>query len=222
MALLSVHKLEKQFSGVPVLDGISFEVKEAQRLIVTGANGSGKTTLLYCLAGLLTPDGGSIEGPCAPRQRAREQAANVGFAGLESFLYDEMSIAENLSFYAGLLPIDNPLQRLSELGHYFGIRPVLQKRPGECSAGVLRRVGFVRAALAEPQLLILDEPFAFIDAAARLDLERFIERHCERGGSVLYSTNEPQVVEEAEVFQRLHLNRGQVSQPRFIEREVVH
>ncbi|MDQ3785039.1 MAG: heme ABC exporter ATP-binding protein CcmA [Actinomycetota bacterium] len=127
-----------------------------------GPNGSGKSTLLRVLAGLLRPGGGTVTWGGIPLNISDEAfRARVGYAGHESGLYDRLSVRENLELFGALHGVD--AVRVEEMLELVGLQDRGCSPAGELSAGLRRRAAVARALLHEPQLLLLDEPYANLD-----------------------------------------------------------
>lgn len=127
-----------------------------------GPNGSGKSTLLRLLAGLIRPGGGTVTWDGVPLDISDEGfRARVGYAGHGSGLYDRLSVRENLELFGALHGVDTA--RVEEMLDLVGLRDRGSLPAGELSAGLKRRAAVARALLHEPQLLLLDEPYANLD-----------------------------------------------------------
>ena len=165
---------------LPVLDRMSVEVPGGGIVALIGPNGCGKSTLLRVIAGLLTPDRGSVtlDGAAivAPDPR-------IGLVFQEPRLLPWRSAARNITYPLELAgwPADRRAQRLRELADLVALDPgVTDNRPSELSGGTRQRVALARALALEPEVLLLDEPFSALDALTRerfdLELLRLWER----------------------------------------------
>jgi ABC-type multidrug transport system ATPase subunit len=163
---VALRDLRRDYNDRPVLRGVSLELGIGETLAVIGPNGAGKTTLIRILATLLRPTGGSVEvlGAELPRQ-AHLARGRIGYLAHSALLYRDLTVIENLEFNARLHRIDSPRRRIDELLDAAG----LGRRGGELvrnlSAGMLQRAAVCRALLADPELLLLDEPRAHLDVA---------------------------------------------------------
>lgn|GEM_PF-17428 len=168
---LSAEGLRHAYGFRRVLAGVDLRLDPGEIVAVFGPNGAGKSTLLAALAGLLRPDAGTVrwwggDAAAAPGRVRRR----VGLVGHRSFLFDELTALENLTYYARLLGLASPSERAREaiaaegLGLHAG-RPV-----GELSRGMTQRLALCRAWLAAPRVVLADEPATGLDpeAAGRL------------------------------------------------------
>jgi heme exporter protein A len=130
-----------------------------------GPNGSGKSTLLRALAGLLKPSAGTVtvagRDPCASSEKGR---GRLGYAGHEAGLYARLSLLENLQLFATLYGVE--ASRADEVIEALGLKDHASRLVVELSAGLKRRAAAARALLHDPDVLLLDEPYANLDDAA--------------------------------------------------------
>jgi heme exporter protein A len=165
VAALLLEGLTRHYGEREALSGVSLTVNEGQTLVVFGPNGAGKTTLLRVLATLLRPHAGkvSVLGSQLPDE-AWAVRGRVGLLGHEPLLYRELTARENLRFHARLYGVDDA--RVQELLEALA----MSTRAGEplrtLSRGMVQRVAVARAVLHDPELLLLDEPYANLDPAA--------------------------------------------------------
>jgi NitT/TauT family transport system ATP-binding protein len=155
---------------LPVLDGLDLEIGGGEIVALIGPNGSGKSTLLRVMAGLLAPDGGSVELDGAP---ILGPDPRIGLVFQEPRLLPWRSAADNITYPLELAgwPPARRRERLEALIKLVALDPsVLGNRPAELSGGQAQRVALARALALEPGVLLLDEPFSALDALSR---ERF-------------------------------------------------
>jgi ABC-type multidrug transport system ATPase subunit len=138
-----------------VLRGIDLQVPRGGFLLVTGRNGSGKSTLLRLFAGLLAPSAGdlSVEAP----RRA------IGYLGHDPLVYRQLTALENLELYGRLYRVPERRERVGMLLERYGLWAVRHDRVGSYSRGMQQRLALCRTLLHDPELLLLDEPFAGLD-----------------------------------------------------------
>ncbi|HXO20060.1 MAG TPA: ABC transporter ATP-binding protein [Thermoanaerobaculia bacterium] len=193
--------VSRRFGHLAVLAGVSGEVSAGQALLVTGANGSGKSTLLRCLAGLLAPDSGEIE--CREEGRsldAAERRRRVGMVAPDIAFYEELTVAENLAFFARLRRA-RP-ERPAELLERVGLPG--DRMAGALSSGMRQRLRWVWALLHRPRLLLLDEPFQNLDRPGETVTRELLEEHLAAGEGLAVIAN-PSSLEVSRVAARLEL-----------------
>jgi heme exporter protein A len=184
--VIRARNLGKRFGDRRVLRGIDLEVPRGGFLLVTGPNGSGKTTLLRLLAGLAAPTEGEVE--------VAVERGRLGFLAHEPLVYRELTAIENLELYGRLYRVPERRERIGMLLERFGLWEQRHDRVASYSRGMTQRLALCRALLHEPELLVLDEPFAALDAdgAALLDRE-LAERRIAH--TFVVSTHDPARVE---------------------------
>ena len=176
--MLLAEGLRHRFGAIRALDDVSFTVQPGQTLAVFGPNGAGKTTLLKVLAGLIQPQHGraAVDGG----RRA------IGWIGHQPQLYGQLTVRENLRFWATLYDVQVPGDLLPRLGLEAHVdRPVRA-----LSRGLVQRVAIARALVHDPPVLLLDEPFTGLDRVAAEALSRLLAEHAAAGrASVLVTHN---------------------------------
>jgi heme exporter protein A len=174
---IELRGLRREFGDRTALAGVSARLEPGESLAVLGPNGSGKSTLLRILAGLLRPSGGqvSILGCALPKETHRLRG-RVGYLGHSPLLYRDLSPRENLGLTAALHGLDPAVSegRIEELLEAVRMSRRGDDRVAELSAGMKQRIDICRAVLHEPELLLLDEPDAHLDAEARVLVDPLI------------------------------------------------
>src|SRR6266498_2277933 len=176
--MLLAERLRHRFGAVTALDDVSFSVQPGQTLAVFGPNGAGKTTLLKVLAGLIQPQGGRAQVDGGRRA--------IGWIGHQPQLYAQLTVRENLRFWASLYDVQPPHDLLPRLGlAEHADRPVRA-----LSRGLIQRVAIARALVHDPAVLLLDEPFTGLDRTAAEAFSRLLAQHAAAGrASVLVTHN---------------------------------
>ena len=159
---LSVADLSCTRGGRPVLHGIGFALADGEALVLRGPNGAGKSTLLRALAGLLPADRPRSRSTARRRADADAWAERVAYAGHLDAVKPQLTVAENLAFWAALFGGDGRRRRSPPSTS----RRSPTGRRSCCSAGQKRRLGLARLLLAPRRLWLLDEPTVALDAAA--------------------------------------------------------
>ncbi len=162
--------LRRDFGERTAIVHVSARLQPGESMAVLGPNGSGKSTILRVLAGLLRPSGGEVSVlGCALPKETHLLRGRVGYLGHAPLLYRDLSARENLGLAAALHGLDQTASaaRIEELLEAVGMARRGDDRVAELSAGMKQRVDICRAVLHEPELLLLDEPDAHLDAEAR-------------------------------------------------------
>lgn len=217
--LLRARDLTQSFATadgpVRVLDGVSLDLDAGQTLALTGESGSGKSTLLHLIAGLDTPDGGTIH--VAGRDiaglddagRAALRRSEVGLVFQQFNLIPSLSVADNLSFHARLAGRADP-DRLARLADRLGLQDHLSKYPEQLSGGQQQRVAVGRTLAASPRLVLADEPTGNLDeATGTAVLSLMLELVSEAGAGFLMVTHSDRLADRLDA--RLHLRAGRVA-----------
>jgi heme exporter protein A len=198
-AALAVEDLARSFGHVRALRGVSFALGRGEVLAIFGPNGAGKSTLLRLLAGVLHADRGRILLGGTPLVRGDAlQRRRIGLISHASLLYDGLTAAENLEFYARLYGLADPpgvaLRALAGVG----LADRATSAAGTMSRGMLQRLAIARALLHEPDLVLLDEPFTGLDQRSAAALrDQLVRLRAERRTVVLVTHNIDEGVELA-------------------------
>lgn len=185
--LLSLHEVSYGYGTQPVLDRVSLDVHRDDFLAIIGPNGGGKTTLVKLMLGLLQPWSGTIDRAFAPERGAvgyvPQHAVQDPVFPLEVADAVRMGRVGGKRFVARYTRDDD--RRVGELLAELGLEALARRRVGELSGGEHQRVMLARALAGEPQLLVLDEPFASVDAESRATIQEILRRTNERVPVVL-------------------------------------
>jgi nitrate/nitrite transport system ATP-binding protein len=192
MALLELKGVRKAFGTTEVLGGIDLSIERGEFVSIVGFSGSGKTTLMSILAGLLTPDAGSVLLNGVPvHEPGRERA--VVFQNYS--LLPWMTVHENVALGVDQAFSDWPAdRRRAHVEKYVGmvkLTPARNKKPHELSGGMRQRVAVARALAMDPEILLMDEPLGALDALTRATLQEELQRICgEDRKTVVLITND--------------------------------
>lgn len=190
-----IKGIEKSYGKKSVLRGVSFSAERGDAVAIIGGNGRGKSTLLKCLAGILRPDAGSFLWEGAELLRSRELKSLVSYVPQGTPLIEELSARDNLRLWYSRGEMELSLEK--GLLRDLGIDEFLKTRASRLSIGMRKRLTIACAIARDPQIILLDEPTASLDIAARERLWQFFDAHCARGGVMILVTHELRDIERS-------------------------
>ena len=211
---IEATSVSKRFGDYTALEDVTLEVPEGSLTALLGPSGSGKSTLLRIIAGLETPDGGTVRIDGADLTGARPQDRGIGFVFQHYAAFGHMSVRDNVAF--GLTIRKRPRAevqgRVDELLELVGLTKWGSQRPHQLSGGQRQRMALARALAVQPSVLLLDEPFGALDATVRAELRAWLRRmHDERGVTTLLVTHDQE--EAMEVADRIAvMHAGRIEQ----------
>ena len=174
---------------VEALRGVDLSVEEGEALGLLGPAGAGKSTLLLCIAGLLRPDEGVITW-FGRRRAAPMPPPGIAYAPERSIHYSFLTVRESLEYYATLQDIPGARGRIEEAMHASALAGLAHRRVALLSRGVRQRLDIARALLSSPRLLLLDEPLADLDPAARRTSREILRTLAGQGVTLVVATRE--------------------------------
>ena len=211
---VELRNINKHFGDFKASNNVNFGVKRGRLIGLLGPSGSGKTTILRMIAGLETPDSGDIfiadrrVNDLAPGKRG------IGFVFQNYALFRHMTVRENIAFGLKVQKesADKINARVDELIHLIGLDKFADRYPMQLSGGQRQRVAFARALAPSPRLLLLDEPFAAIDAKVRKELRSWLRDTIHKLGitSIFVTHDQDEAVEVADDI--IITNKGRVEQ----------
>jgi len=180
--MVEVKDLHKSFNSNLVLDGVSFNVDEAENMVVFGRSGTGKSVLLKCIIRLMEPDAGniSVDGQDVLQLDSKELnllRKDIGFLFQGAALYDSMSVRENLEFPLKRnfdLPQSEIDERVYKVLDAVSLEEAVDKMPSELSGGMRKRVGLARSIITNPNLMLYDEPTTGLDPITAKEISTLI------------------------------------------------
>jgi heme ABC exporter ATP-binding subunit CcmA len=196
---------------VTVLGGINLRLLIGETLALMGPNGAGKSTLLKCLAGAIRPNGGQIRWFGGLATRSPVVRRRIGFIGHEFGLYRELTAAENLIFAGRMYGVERPAERADELLVNAGLEWAANRAVGKLSQGTCRRIAIARALMHDPQLILLDEPFASLDEGGTVWLEQLFDQWRHEARTVCFASHDARQNREL-AHRTIRLQRGLVAE----------
>lgn len=204
----------KNYGDFRASDHVSFGIEKGKLVALLGPSGSGKTTLLRMIAGLETPNSGDIY---IDGQRVNDVPAakrGIGFVFQNYALFRYMTVYDNIAFGLRVQKADKKKidERVRELIKLIGLEGLEKRYPSQLSGGQRQRVAFARALAPNPQLLLLDEPFAAIDAKVRKELRSWLREMIEKLGvtSIFVTHDQDEAIEVADEI--IITNKGRIEQ----------
>ena len=202
-AAIQAQDVRKRFGDVEALRGLDLEVRAGEIVGLLGPNGSGKTTFIRSLAGLVRIDGG-VERVLGRAPRDAVASGLVGYMTQGPALYGELSVRENLAFFAALRGLRDQASAIDEALRVVSLTERRGSPVATLSGGLRQRVSLAVALLGRPPLLLLDEPTVGVDPALRREFWAFFRELASSGTAILVSSH---VMDEAERCDRLALIR---------------
>ena len=202
---IGIDAVTKRFGDLTAVNNVSLTIQPGEVLALLGPNGAGKTTLLDMVLGFTEPHRGSIRVFDLAPKRAASQG-HVGAVLQDGGLLNDLTVGETIRMIAAChhrhLPVDEVMQRA-------GVTAFAKRKIKKCSGGQKQRLRFALALLTDPQLLILDEPTAGMDASARKDFWDTMHAEAERGRTIVFATH---YLREADDYadRVVLMNQGQV------------
>jgi NitT/TauT family transport system ATP-binding protein len=194
--MLRVEHLSKIYGegdkAVEAIADLNFEVRESEFVTIVGPSGCGKTTLLKCMSGLLRPSGGRVSLQNEPITGPPERMALV-FQEYSRSLFPWMSVRQNVGFPLRRKKLDKAeaARRVDDAVASVDLTAFVDRYPWELSGGMQQRVAIARAMAYQPDIMLMDEPFASVDAQTRADLEDLVLRvRHEYGVTVVFVTHD--------------------------------
>ena len=183
--------VSKSFSSYVVLKDISFQISAGESLCICGPNAAGKTTLLRIIAGLLHPTRGLVRiGGLNSRNHAHKTKAKLGAIFHKTMIYPQLTVAENLRFFAKLYGLKSCESDIQALLEQTGLARYRHDSAGVLSRGMAQRLAIARALVHKPAVLLADEPFTGLDTQAGKILLTLLNKFKDQNGAVVMSTHQ--------------------------------
>lgn len=200
--------------AVPVLQDINYTFKSTNSYAISGVSGTGKSTLMHLLAGIDTPNAGTIFfdelaiNTLSPKQIEQFRNKKIGVVFQESYLISELTVIENVMI-CGLIAqqsYKSTYERALELLNGVGLTSKAQDHPKSLSGGQQQKIAILRALFNRPQFLLADEPTGSLDRESVHAVIDLLKKAHEQGMGLIVSSHDPIIAQEMQ--QRLTLNNG--------------
>jgi ABC-type multidrug transport system ATPase subunit len=203
--IVEAQGLTKRFGDFAAAERITFRIGRGEIFGLLGPNGAGKSTTFKMMCGLLRPTAGSAHVAGFDLYRAASAArARLGYMAQKFSLYGDLSVRQNLEFFAGIYGLNRERRReiAGRMIRSFGLQPFLGRNAGELPLGFKQRLALACAVMHEPEVLFLDEPTSGVDPRTRREFWSHIHAMVERGITVMVTTH---FLDEAEYCDRIGL-----------------
>jgi phospholipid/cholesterol/gamma-HCH transport system ATP-binding protein len=181
--VVDIDHIKKSFGNKDVLKDINLKLKRGENVVVLGKSGQGKSVTIQCIAGLLTPDKGTVKvfGDIVADmsdEALKDLRTKVGFLFQSGALYDSMTVRENLEFpLTRVLKMNDPVEidnRVKEVLEGVGLLDAIDKMPSDLSGGMRKRVGLARTMIVKPEIMLYDEPTTGLDPITSREISELI------------------------------------------------
>lgn len=208
--MIELEDVEKSYGSHEVLEDVSFSVEEGEIYGVLGPNGAGKTTLFRTILGLLKQDGGRIVIDGEEHDRSKAIKEKIGYLPADVNFYEGMTARQNLHYFAELADADPDFEELLEL---VGILEDADRKVGNFSTGMKKRLGIAQSLIKDPKIIIYDEPTTGLDPEGKRKFRKHVEKiNREKDKTVIVSSHITTEIEPlCDRFGVLHEGRIKVS-----------
>lgn len=198
---IKTYELKKSFGDLTAVDGVSFDVSRNEIFGIVGPDGAGKTTTIRMLCGLIKPDSGgaSILGLDLNKQMNKIKK-EIGYLSQKFSLYQDLSVDENIEFFADIHGVKKYKERREELLQFTRLTNFRKFLAGRLSGGMKQKLALACTLIHKPQIIFLDEPTTGVDPVSRRDFWKILSNLLHEGITILISTP---YLDEAERFSRI-------------------
>ncbi len=217
MNIVEIKNLTKKYGDNIVLNNINLNISEGEFIVILGPSGCGKTTLLKIINNLIDFDTGEvfIKGKSIKEIDPIELRRNIGYVIQQIGLFPHLTISQNISYVLDLQKIseEKQIERAEELITLVGLdSSFLNRYPGELSGGQKQRIGVARAIAADPEIILMDEPFGAVDEIVRKSLQEELKQLQKRlKKTIVFVTHD--IDEAIKLGDRIIImNQGQIEQ----------
>ena len=206
---IKIESLNKNFGDIKAVDDISFNVEKGEMFGLVGPDGAGKTTTIRTLCGLIKPNSGNITLLGIDIHKNKKEAQNkIGYLSQKFSLYGDLSVDENIEFFADIHGVKNYIERRNELLEFTRLAPFRNRPADKLSGGMKQKLALSCSLIHRPKILFLDEPTTGVDPVSRRDFWKILSGLIKEGITILMSTP---YLDEAERCNRVALmNKGKI------------
>lgn len=207
--VIKIKNLKRGFGDITAVNGVSYSVAKGEMFGLVGPDGAGKTTTIRMLCGLLSPDEGTISISDFDVQKHKKQIQDqIGYLSQKFSLYGDLSVDENIEFFADIHSVDDYEKRRDELLEFTRLTPFRNRPADKLSGGMKQKLALACSLIHKPKILFLDEPTTGVDPVSRRDFWKILS-DLQREGITIFMTTP--YLDEAERCNRVALmNKGKV------------
>ncbi|MDP4115819.1 MAG: ABC transporter ATP-binding protein [Bacteroidota bacterium] len=200
---IELRNLSKSYADILAVKGISFEIKKGEMFGLVGPDGAGKTSTLRMLCGLIEPDGGTASIFDLDIIKDKKEIQNkIGYLSQKFSLYGDLTVDENIEFFANIHNVKNFQQRRNELLEFTRLTPFRKRLADQLSGGMKQKLALACSLIHKPELIFLDEPTTGVDPVSRRDFWKILSSLLKEGITIVMSTP---YLDEAERCNRVAL-----------------
>ena len=206
---IKIEQLHKSYDDIKAVNGIDLQVNEGEMFGLVGPDGAGKTTTIRILCGLLKVDSGTVEVLGSELKKKKKEIQNqIGYLSQKFSLYGDLSIDENIEFFADIHNVKDFQSRREELLAFTRLTPFRDRLAEKLSGGMKQKLALACSLIHKPKLLFLDEPTTGVDPVSRRDFWKILSDLQKEGITILMTTP---YLDEAERCNRVALmNKGEI------------
>lgn len=208
-SIIQISNLKKSYSKIEAVKNISLEISEGEMFGLVGPDGAGKTTTIRILCGLLNPDSGNVKMFDSDLIKKKKVIQNqIGYLSQKFSLYGDLSVDENIEFFADIHNVKNLKQRRDRLLQFTRLTPFRDRLADNLSGGMRQKLALACSLIHKPKLIFLDEPTTGVDPVSRRDFWKILSDLQKEGITILMTTP---YLDEAERCNRVALmNNGEI------------
>ncbi|MBI4550803.1 MAG: ABC transporter ATP-binding protein [Candidatus Latescibacteria bacterium] len=189
MSVIDVRAFSHHYGPIQAVDGVTFQVEPGEMFGLVGPDGAGKTTMVRAIAGLIQPAGGTVRlWDTGWEQDRVGLKARIGYLSQRFSLYGDLTVSENVDFFAAVFGVEDYRQRKAELLEWTGLAPFTGRLADRLSGGMKQKLALVCSLIHTPDLLLLDEPTAGVDPVSRREFWRILSELRRSGLTLLVTT----------------------------------
>jgi ABC-2 type transport system ATP-binding protein len=208
-SIIKIENLKKSYDNIEAVLGVTYEVQKGEMFGLVGPDGAGKTTTIRILCGLLNPDSGSADVFGKDITRNRKEIQNqIGYLSQKYSLYGDLTVDENIEFFADIHGVKNYEERRNELLEFTRLTPFRKRLADNLSGGMKQKLALACSLIHRPKILYLDEPTTGVDPVSRRDFWKILSSLLRKEITIFMTTP---YLDEAERCNRVALmNQGEV------------